>query len=43
MSNMIKFLLDGQEMLEYDRNKELPDSQQAYLDDMDTKMAKGLN
>ncbi len=42
MSNVMGVLLDGVAQLEYDREKLLPDHQEAYLDKMDQKMAQGI-
>jgi hypothetical protein len=43
MSDKLTIVLNGQAVVEYDRNKPLPDQQQAYLDKMDAEMDKGLN
>lgn len=42
MSEKVGFLMDGQEVLTYDRSVALPHKQQVYLDDMDKKMAAGF-
>ena len=42
MRNVMGVLLDGVAQLEYDREKLLPDHQEAYLDKMDQKMAQGI-
>lgn len=42
MSDKLTVVLNGQAVVEYDRNKPLPDQQLAYLDRMDQEMEKGL-
>lgn len=43
MSDKLTVVLNGQAVVEYDRDKALPEQQQAYLDKMDQGMDKGLN
>ena len=38
----IGFLLDGEEVLNYDRSQALPEQQRVYLDNMDDELAKGF-
>ena len=42
MSDIVGFLLDGQEVLTYDRAQDLPDKQREYLDVMDSQMDSGF-
>lgn len=42
MSNIVGFLLDGQEVLTYDRSQTLPDKQREYLDILDKQMDEGF-
>lgn len=42
MSEKVGFLMDGQEVLTYDRTQALPDEQLAYINDMDEKMNGGF-
>jgi len=42
MSDKLTVVVDGQAVLEYDRNKVLAETQLAYLDRMDVAMSKGL-
>jgi len=42
MSDKVGFLMEGQEVLSYDRSHALPDEQGEYLDSMDVKMAQGI-
>ena len=42
MSDKLTVVLNGQAVVEYDRNKPLPEQQHAYLDKMDQEMDKGL-
>ncbi|MCU7940310.1 MAG: hypothetical protein KZQ64_13460 [gamma proteobacterium symbiont of Bathyaustriella thionipta] len=42
MSDKVGFLLDGQEVLTYDRSQALPDKQREYLDILDTQMDEGF-
>jgi hypothetical protein len=42
MSEKLTVVLNGQAVVEYDRNKPLSEQQSAYLDKMDTEMDKGL-
>jgi hypothetical protein len=41
-SDVVKFLLGGEEMLRYDKSTPLPDSQREYLNVMDEKMEQGF-
>jgi hypothetical protein len=41
MSDIVGFLLDGQEVLTYDRSQTLPDKQREYLDILDKQMDEG--
>ena len=43
MSNLMAVLLNGIAQIEYDRGKNLPDYQGAYLDKMDRKMDSGVD
>jgi hypothetical protein len=43
MSEKVAFLLDGQEMLTYDRGQDLPEQHKSYLDKMDEHMNEGIN
>ena len=43
MSEKVAFLLDGQEMLTYDRGQDLPEQHKSYLDKMDEHMDEGIN
>lgn len=38
----VGFLLDGQEVLTYDRSQALPEQQKKYLDNMDKEMSAGI-
>ncbi len=40
--NKVGFLIDGEEMLSYDRSQSLPRQQREYLDKMDKEMSKGI-
>ena len=42
MSDKVGFLLDGQEVLTYDRSQALPDKQREYLDVLDKQMDEGF-
>ncbi len=42
MSEKVAFLLEGQEVLTYDRSQVLPDKQREYLDLIDTQMDEGF-
>ena len=42
MSDKVGFLLDGQEVLTYDRSQVLPDKQREYLDIIDARMNEGF-
>lgn len=42
MSDKLSIVLNGQAVVEYDRNKPLPEQQYAYLDKMDAELDKGL-
>ena len=42
MSDKVGFLLDGQEVLTYDRSQALPDKQREYLDILDKQMDEGF-
>ncbi|RKZ93916.1 MAG: hypothetical protein DRQ43_07580 [Gammaproteobacteria bacterium] len=42
MSDKVGFLLDGQEVLTYDRTQALPAKQREYLDIIDTQMDDGF-
>lgn len=42
MSDKVGFLLDGQEVLTYDRSQVLPDKQREYLDIIDAQMNEGF-
>ncbi len=42
MSDKVGFLLDGQEVLTYDRSQALPDKQREYLDVIDAQMDQGF-
>ena len=42
MSDKVGFLMEGEEVLTYDRLQVLPDAQRAYLDSMDKKMDEGF-
>ncbi|MDH5633464.1 MAG: hypothetical protein OEZ10_10785 [Gammaproteobacteria bacterium] len=42
MNHMMAVLLNGIAQLEYDRSRELPDHQGAYLEKMDRKMKQGI-
>lgn len=42
MSDKLTIVLNGQAVVEYDRDKPLPQHQQSYLDKMDAELDKGL-
>ncbi len=42
MSDKVGFLLEGQEVLTYDRSQVLPDKQREYLDIIDAQMNEGF-
>ena len=42
MSDKVGFLLEGQEVLTYDRSEVLPDNQREYLDIIDAHMDEGF-
>jgi len=42
MSTKLIVVMNGQSVIEYDRNIELPDHQRQFLDKMDADMAKGM-
>ena len=42
MSDKVGFLLEGQEVLTYDRSQELPEQHRAYIDKMDEHMNDGF-
>lgn len=42
MSDKVGFLLDGQEVLTYDRSQIMPDKQREYLDIIDSQMEQGF-
>ena len=42
MSDKVGFLLEGQEVLTYDRSQVLPDKQREYLDIIDARMNEGF-
>lgn len=42
MSDKVGFLLDGQEVLTYDRSQALPEKQREYLDILDKQMDEGF-
>lgn len=42
MSHKVGFLLEGQEVLTYDRSQVLPDKQREYLDIIDAQMNEGF-
>jgi len=42
MSDKVAFLLEGQEVLTYDRSQVLPEKQVEYLDIIDTQMDEGF-
>lgn len=42
MSDKVGFLLEGQEVLTYDRSQVLPDKQREYLDIIDAQMSEGF-
>lgn len=42
MSDKVAFLLDGQEVLIYDRSQALPDKQSKHLDTMDQQLDEGF-
>lgn len=43
MSSMLVVVINGQSVLEYDRNVRLPGHQRAYLDRMDNDMDAGIS
>jgi len=43
MSGLFVVLVNGENHIEYDRSKSLPDKQLEYLDIMDSKMTKGIS
>lgn len=43
MSGKVGFLMDGQEVLTYDRSLELPEQHRAYIDKMDEHMDEGID
>jgi len=42
MSDKVGFLLDGQEVLTYDRSRALPDKQREYLNILDDQLEEGF-
>ena len=42
MSDKVAFLLDGEEVLTYDRTQSLPDKQREYLDQLDEQLKQGF-
>ena len=42
LENMLYIIVDDEPILEFDRNKEIPDNQKKYLTDMDNRMNKGI-
>jgi len=42
MQNLIKLVINDNEVLEYDKNINLPDNQKNYLQMMDKKMEQGI-
>jgi hypothetical protein len=42
MQNLIKLVINNNEILEYDRNVKLPENQNEYLQMMDKKMEQGI-
>jgi len=42
MQNLIKLVINDNEVLEYDKNVNLPDNQKNYLQMMDKKMEQGI-
>lgn len=42
MSDIMVVLLNGEALFEYDRTKSLPETQQQYLERMDTQMDEGI-
>ena len=43
MNNILHVLLNDEAVLEFDRNKTLPDEHRQYLDNMDARMDDGVN
>lgn len=43
MSDKVGFLMDGQEVLTYDRSQDLPEQHRAYIDKMDEHMDEGID
>jgi len=42
MTELVKLLVNGETVLEYNKNVELAENQRAYIDDMDQMMDKGI-
>jgi len=42
MQNLIKLVINDNEVLQYDKNVKLPDNQNEYLKNMDIKMDQGI-
>jgi len=42
LNNKLSIIYNGSAVVEYDRNKALPEQQQEYLDKMDTSMGRGV-